>query len=110
RVDDGELPRVPEPLQWLQPRIEAEEAIEIHRSVLAGVRPRNRDARPRAVVLRFAERHDDAEAVDRAALEDGNQLLRAARATRGKRRAREKRRREPEADESERTVFEEDTS
>src|SRR5437773_110778 len=71
---------------------------------------RNRDARPCAVVLALAERHDDAQAVDRAALKDGDEHPAARGSTLGERRTREKRRREPETDQGEGAVFQKDAT
>ena len=48
------------------------------RRVVAGVRLRDRDARPRPVIFGFAERYDDVQAVHGAALKDGDELLGAA--------------------------------
>ena len=103
-VNDGELPRVPERLQRREARIESEEAVEIDRGVVAGAGPRDRDARPRPVVFAFAERYDDAQAVDGAALKDRDELLGAAGGPR-ERCPREERRREPEADKREARRF-----
>ena len=101
--------RVPERLERLQPRVESEEAVEIDRGVFADARPGDRDARPRAVVLGFAERHDHAQAVHGAALKDRDELLARARPSLRERRAREERRREPEAHQRERAVLQEDS-
>ena len=105
RVDDRELPRLPERFQRLQPRVETEEAVEIERRAVARAGTSDRDARASSVVLALAERHDDAEAVDGAALKDRDQLLRAAVPARGERRPRQKGWREPERDECERAVL-----
>jgi hypothetical protein len=77
-VDDRELARRPERLQRFQARVQAEEAVEVEGARVAAAGASNRDARPRPVVLLFAERHDDVEAVDGAALEDRDELLRPA--------------------------------
>ncbi len=106
-MQDGELPRVPQRLQRPQARIEPEEAVEVERGPLGCRRLRDRDARARAVVLGVAERYDDAEAVDGAALEDRNQPFCASRRAGGAHRPREERRREPEAHEGERAVLQE---
>ena len=108
-MDDRELPRLPQRRERREPRVEAEETVEIDRPVVAA-RRLHRDPRPRAVVLALAERHDDAEAVDRTALEDRDEPLRARRGARGIRRPREERRRETEADAGERALLEEDSS
>src|SRR5262249_24575622 len=107
RVDDRKLPRVPQRLQRLQPWIEPEKAVEIERRSVARAGPSDRDARASPVVLALAERHDDAEAVDGAALEDGNQLFRAAALAGRERGPSEKRRREPERHEGAGAVFQE---
>ena len=111
-MDDGQLPRVPERLERLQPGIESKEAVEIERARRSVRRPGrcDRDARPRAVILLVAERHDHVEAVDRAALKDGDEPLRPRGRARGKRRARQERGRKPEADQRERAVLQEDSS
>jgi hypothetical protein len=110
RVDDRERAVVPEALQRLQSRVQTEEAVEIDRAVLGIARFRNRDAGARAIVVRFAERHDDVEAVDRAALENRDQPLGADRPVRRKRSAREECRREAEAHERERSMFQENAT
>src|SRR5262249_17812300 len=92
--------------QRFQPRVETEEPVEIERAVFSVGRPGNRDAGPRLVVLGFAERHNDVQAVDGAALEDRDQPARPPRSIRGERGAREKRRREAEAHEGEGAVLE----
>src|SRR5439155_3077724 len=105
-----ELPGIPEGLQHTEPRVEPEEAIEVDGGVIARARPGDRDAWPRAVVLLVAEGHDDVEAVDGAALKDRDQLARAHRSALRERGAGEKRRRNPEADQCERSVFQKNTS
>ena len=109
-VDDCQIAPIPERLERLQARVEAEETIEIERGVLSGARLLNRDAGPGLVVLGFAERHDDVQAVGSAALEDRDELLGARRASLRERRAREERRREADAHEGEGAVLEEDSA
>src|SRR5262249_61317493 len=79
RVHDRQLAAIPQRLERLEPRVEAEEPVEIDRRALAGVRARDGDARPRAVVLALTERDDDVEAVHGAALEDRDELPRPGR-------------------------------
>src|SRR5689334_20485064 len=56
--------------------MQAEEAVEIDRDFgVSGLRFGNRDRRARVVITRFTERHDDVQAVDRAALKDRDQSL-----------------------------------
>ena len=112
-MDDRQRALVPEWLERTKPRVEAEEAVEIDCgdggiAVRAG--PRNRDARARAVVLAVAERHDDAQAVDGAALKDRDELPGAPAAALCVRRARQERRREAQADQRERAVLEKDSA
>ena len=69
-MHDRELPGVVERLERREPRVHPEEAVEIERRFGRGSGPRDRDARPRRVVVALAEWHDHVEAVDGAALED----------------------------------------
>ena len=55
--------------------MQTEEAIEIERCLSAAVGFRNRDVRPHVVVAVLAVRHDDIQAINRAALKDRNQRL-----------------------------------
>ena len=110
RVHDGEIARAKQRRERRQPRVEAEEAVEVDGRVAAAGRPRNRDRRPRLVVIGLAVRHDDAQAVDGSALEDGDEPLRANGSSLREGRAREERRREAEADEREGAVLEEDAT
>ncbi len=89
--------------------MQPEEAVEIDGGIGAASRPLNRERRARRVVVALAERHDHVQAVHGAALEDRDEdaLPRAAGCRRG---AREKLRREPEADEREPPVLQEDPS
>src|SRR5439155_4381174 len=105
-----ELARVPQRLQRLQPRVEAEESVEIDCRAVTRSGTSDGDARPRAVVLAFAEWHDDVEAIDGTALKDRNQLFRAAARAGGERGSRQERRREAERHERERALFQEDSS
>src|SRR5262249_10027145 len=107
RMDDGELTRCPERLEGAEARVQAEEAVELERAVLAIVRPRDRDARPRRVIRRIAVRDDEVEAVDGAALENRDQAPGASGPVVPRRRGgmRGERGREAEADEGERAVL-----
>ena len=109
-MDDCQLVPFPQRLERLQAWVEPEEAVEVDRCGLGRSRTRNRDARPRPVVLALAERHDDAQAVDRAALKDGDEHLAAGGSALREGRAREKRGRETETDEGEGPVFQEDAT
>src|SRR6266404_814619 len=109
-VHDRQLAAIPQRLQRGETRIEAEETVEIECAVRAAGRPADGDSRPGPVVVGLTVRHDDAQAVDRAALEDGDELCRAPGRAGGERRACEKRRREAEADQRERAVLQEDPS
>ena len=87
-VDDRELPRVEERLERRQPRMQAEEAVEIDRRARSRPGRADRDARARLVVVALAERHDHVQSVDGAALEDRDQhpparLRRRRRCARG---------------------------
>ncbi len=87
-VDDRQLPRVVERLERRQPRMHAEEPVEIERRIRRRAGPCDRDARPRRVVVALAERHDHVQAVDRAALEDRHQHLAPSAPLRPRSRAR----------------------
>src|SRR5262249_58717670 len=90
--------------------IRTQEPGEIDRGLVTAAGRRYGNGRPRPGVLPLAERNDDAEAVDGAALEDGDQLFRAAALARRERSAGGKRRRGAEADAREGALFEGHTS
>src|ERR1700681_3112517 len=104
-MHDGKLMRIPEPLERLEPRGEAEEDIEIDDGVVAGAWARDGDARPRLVVVGFSERHDDVQAVDGSALKNRDELFGAPRLSLRERGSHQERRGEAEADERERAVL-----
>jgi hypothetical protein len=87
--------------------METEEAVEIDRA-LGGSRPGNGNARARGVIVALAEGDDHVEAVDRAALEDGDQDPASRR--RGLDGPREKSGREAETQQGKSAVLHEDAS
>ena len=121
-MDDGEHPPVPEGLQHRKTRVEREEAVEIDSRVLlpAGPRragadagrrgPADGDAGSGTVVVGIGKRHDHVQAVDGAALKDGDQLASAARGAGRERGPGEKGRCEAETDQCERAVLQEHSS
>ncbi len=86
--------------------MEREEAIQIDPAIVGVPRPWNGNRRPALVVGPLAIGHHDVEAVDGAALEDGNEELPAA--WRGRDRPRQDRRCESKAQESQAAVTKED--
>jgi len=87
--------------------VEAEEAVQIDRTVVAaGLRDADRRSQP--VVLGFAERHEHVQAVERATLKDGDEQALARVRCGG--RAGEESRREPEGQHRGSAGFDEDAS
>jgi len=77
-------------------------SLQVYRDVTAAIaRLRNRDRRPRLVVIVVAERHDHVEAVHGPALEDRDQDLRLARPLLREGGAEQEPRRAPEREECE---------
>ena len=106
-VHDGELAALEVRLERRHARMQPEEPVEIDGTVLL-VRFLNRDRRTRAVVGLLAERHDHVQAVDGAALKDGDEHFLARLRRFGG--ARDEGGREPETHEREAAVLEENAS
>ena len=113
-LDDGQALRVVKRLERRERRVQSEKAVEVNRRARSGAGfgpggagPGNGDGRAQAVIVGLAVRNDHVEAVNRAALKDGDQQL-APRAD-GRRRAAEKRRREAKGQHSHLARFEEDS-
>src|SRR5260221_13444935 len=109
-MDDREIAAIPQRLERRQPRVESEEPVEVDCRPVAAVGPRDRDRRPGSIVVVLSVRNDDAQAIDGTALKNRNQLFRTTYRAGGKRGPREERRREPEAHQRERSVFQKYTS
>src|SRR5262249_29775812 len=107
-VDDGKRATAIERHEWRQTGMEGEETVEIEGCVCAVAGPRNRNRGPATIVLALTAGDDHIQAVDRAALEDCDEQLRAGRG--GRSRSRQKRWREPEAHQCKPAVPEKDAS
>ena len=83
--------------------------VQVHRCAFTLAGSRDRDRWPHPVVIRFAERHDHVQAVNRTALKDGDEQLRASRFSGGSGPG-EKRWREPEGDHRQAARFEKNPS
>src|SRR5262245_14592393 len=82
RVDDAELPAVPQRLQGLQRRMQREAAIEIDRAVVLTGRG-DCDRRSQFVIALLEVGHDDVQTVGGATLKDGDEDLVARALARG---------------------------
>jgi hypothetical protein len=81
-VDDRQRSIVPERFERLQSRIESEESVEIDGAAISRLRTRDRDGRPGAIVVVVAKWDDGAQAVNGAALKNGDETPGAKRALR----------------------------